>query len=355
MLRLKKLKVRDFQSIAEADIPIGGFTVIVGASDVGKSALVRALSAVVNSRKGADCIRTGARSAKVALQFEDGVVLWERAKAIRYTLKKTTGEPSQYEKVGVSVPQEISDFHRLGGISVGDVEVKINLAGQFDPPFLLTETAPARAKLLSSITGAGFLLNMIAIIVSKSRDLLRRKKEVQERLGEAELDLTKYSVVDKILPDLETARTQNERLSGLVRTVEALEVTSKRATQKRLELTDLEVRIPDLNTAALAETKLRDLDRIRRLIVAAKEITARMVSAQKLVSVAVPHPGNLDREFGTLDQLHRMITALEGTNSKCARILGSMSKADEHLLQLAEDKHRLEDELGVCPLCGRAL
>ena len=133
---LKQIKIRDFQSIAKADIPIGGLTVIVGKSDVGKSALVRAMSAVVYSRRGADIIRSGAKQARVALQFDDGVVVWERAKSVRFMLRKENEEPSEYSKVGVAVPQEIEDFHRLGGIEVGDNEVRLTLANQFDPPFL---------------------------------------------------------------------------------------------------------------------------------------------------------------------------------------------------------------------------
>ena len=47
MKRLETLEISNFQSVEKADIQLGGFTVIVGPSNSGKSALLRALRAVV--------------------------------------------------------------------------------------------------------------------------------------------------------------------------------------------------------------------------------------------------------------------------------------------------------------------
>ena len=43
---LERLEVKDYQSLADIDIPLGRFTVIVGPSGNGKSALIRALRAL---------------------------------------------------------------------------------------------------------------------------------------------------------------------------------------------------------------------------------------------------------------------------------------------------------------------
>ena len=54
---LERIEVKDYQSLADVDIPFGRFTVIVGPSGNGKSALIRALKALCFNQVGHRFIR----------------------------------------------------------------------------------------------------------------------------------------------------------------------------------------------------------------------------------------------------------------------------------------------------------
>ncbi len=69
---LREIRVKNYQSLRDVKIVPGDFTVIVGESDVGKSALVRAIKAPLINRTGQDFISDGAKQAGVALSFNDG-------------------------------------------------------------------------------------------------------------------------------------------------------------------------------------------------------------------------------------------------------------------------------------------
>lgn len=348
---LSKIKIRDFQSIAEADVPIGGLTVIVGPSDVGKSALVRAMSAAVYNRRGADCIRTGARQARVALQFDDGVVLWEREKSVRFLLRKAGQEDSEYIKVGVSVPPEITDFHRMGSIEAGDLNVKINLAGQFDPPFLLTESAPARAKLLSSITGAGFLLQMGNIASKRTRALTREIKEVRAQLEDADETVERYAVVELIWSELERVKEQAAQLDLLRQIIEALEGAS-------VTIEGLDLRVKKLAVHLVSSDQIEKLDKLPFLrdlqstVIGLEESQERVKVLEEAVNIEPPDPGNLEREFGLLGDIASYLDDIQDVNSKSAQLSDKMNEAEGWTVALEKEQENIGLQLGVCPLCG---
>src|SRR5690242_17213241 len=67
---IERLRVTNFQSIAAADITLGQFTVIVGPSNSGKSALLRALRAVVRNVNSPSAVRAGQSMFTCQIDFD---------------------------------------------------------------------------------------------------------------------------------------------------------------------------------------------------------------------------------------------------------------------------------------------
>ena len=68
---LNRLRIRNFQSLEDIDLELGQFTVIIGESDTGKSAIIRALKYALINKVGTGFIRHGEKQAAVELTFED--------------------------------------------------------------------------------------------------------------------------------------------------------------------------------------------------------------------------------------------------------------------------------------------
>ena len=69
MKAIKRVIIEDFQSHRYTELELApGFNVIVGPSDQGKTAILRAIRWVIyNDRRGTDFIRVGASKARVTL------------------------------------------------------------------------------------------------------------------------------------------------------------------------------------------------------------------------------------------------------------------------------------------------
>lgn len=95
-MRLIKIEIENFQSIKKLAIDLGQYTVLVGTSNQGKTAIVRAIESVFTNPAGQSRIRKGASHCIVRLDFDDGTwVLWEKGKTSRYIVSMPGGTPGK--------------------------------------------------------------------------------------------------------------------------------------------------------------------------------------------------------------------------------------------------------------------
>ena len=107
-LIIERIEIRNFQSIGYADMQLAEWVSIVGESDLGKSAILRAVRAAMVNRRGDDPIRHGAKAAEVTLYLTAGpVVTWrkERGKSGVYVVARPGEPPRTYEKTAGEVPE----------------------------------------------------------------------------------------------------------------------------------------------------------------------------------------------------------------------------------------------------------
>ena len=204
--------LENFQSHQKTSLelaPDGHLTVITGASDTGKSAIIRGLRWLFNNTpQGADFIRAGASSAAVAVTLEAGVtIVRERGKSFnRYRILRP-GQPDQVlEGFGSDVPLEVRELTGVSPVTVGDLALNLNLSEQLDGPFLgKSVSGGARAKILGKLAGT----EEIDLAGKElSTDLYRAVQE-EKSLG-ADIDVLAAQIKTySWLPDFE------ERIRGL--------------------------------------------------------------------------------------------------------------------------------------------
>src|SRR5712691_5595710 len=151
-----RIKVQNFQSIAKADLEISGLTVITGESDIGKTAVLRAVAAVVFGLPGDYYIRDGETACGVRLEDENLSVKW--IKTTRPTPKIQNG----LEINGVvhsRAARDHADLLKVHGFrelkEIKDLKAnRPQFARQDDGVFLVSETEGTRAEVLRLLSRA---------------------------------------------------------------------------------------------------------------------------------------------------------------------------------------------------------
>lgn len=159
-----ELKIRNFQSLKEANIKLGKITVIIGPSFLGKSATVRSLYTLARNRFESSFMKKGTSHTSIELHEGDRWVKYDRDSSSYYTFSDV---PEPYTKIGRMVPSDISDFLRMPEIVFdSDLSLDFNFQRQFDSPFILSLSGFEVAKVF------GKLMNL-DIVLSASREINR--------------------------------------------------------------------------------------------------------------------------------------------------------------------------------------
>jgi len=102
---IKTLYVKHFQSLREVGIVLGRLTVVVGSTNVGKSALMRAVKAMVENRRGESFMFDGSADCQVSIDVGVDTVTWFKPlkkSAIFYLGGGSAGQPMR------QVPQDMA-------------------------------------------------------------------------------------------------------------------------------------------------------------------------------------------------------------------------------------------------------
>lgn len=223
---IDKLTIENFQSHRRTELGLApGVTVLVGESDVGKSAVVRALRWLfLNEPRGAGFVRHGAAACRVIAQYGDGTVIERTRNRERnfYAVEKPGGEREVYEGFGADVPEEISSVTGVRKVAVGDLSFTPNIAGQLEPPFLLAEPGSAAASLLGALSRADVFDAALKDALADITRLRRESRALESEIASLNEELEKYADLPRWREALEAANTLLEEAKAAFEKKEAL-------------------------------------------------------------------------------------------------------------------------------------
>ena len=186
---ITKVIIENFQSHEKSELEfVNGLNVIVGPSDQGKSAVIRAIKWLLfNEPRGSEFIRTGTNFARVEIEFNNGYkITRERSPSKnRYNIVDPNGETKTFEGFGNDVPEEVKAAHGIYKVLIdSDSSVCLNIGDQLEAPFLVAETGSTKAKAIGRLTGVHILDNAIRECISdikrESQLLSKSKREIEE-------------------------------------------------------------------------------------------------------------------------------------------------------------------------------
>lgn len=334
---IERLLIQNFQAHDKLKIDFDpGITSIVGPSDAGKSAILRALRwAATNQPGGGAFVRQGTPGATVRLMV-DGHTITRRRNATgdvnEYALDGQT-----YRAFGRGVPEPIE---RL--LNIGDVCWQ----GQHDAPYWFANTAGEVSRQLNAIVNLGIIDDTMANV---ARAVHRARTKLD--IAEEELTNAKTAYGDTAwVPEFEAALSAVEEIENKA------DETAERAALLAEVVGAIQAHTARLAVATdaaqagevMAEAggyALHTAERLRVLTL----LVDRVHQLEEQLAVPVPHTEAIEAAF-------ERYTTARTRAATISRLIQDVHTKEETLCQANENLDKAEREMPkVCPVCGQSL
>ena len=188
---IKSIRLLNFQSHADTTLKFSeGVNIIIGASDSGKTAIIRALRWMVTNRPSGDSFRsTWGGKTSVEMLTDDAHVVRSKDKEGEYIVGDL-----HFKAFGTDVPQEVTDALRFNDI---------NLQQQLDAPFLLSLTPGDVASHFNKIAKFESIDKGNTNVNSAIREITAEIKFKTQQETQLIEDVKKYEHLDMFETDVE--------------------------------------------------------------------------------------------------------------------------------------------------------
>ncbi|CAB4148314.1 hypothetical protein UFOVP967_74 [uncultured Caudovirales phage] len=221
---IKRIVIENFQSLSSLSLDLGRFTVIVGESDLGKSAIFRAVHTLASNTPGTDYISFGSSTCQISLILEDGSsVSREKESSSSYTLKVPNTSSKKFDKTGVDVPAEVESILGMKPIKFGADSISPNFHRQFDAPFLVSETSSFRARVLGSLSGIDILYRAIAESKRCEQNITKTAKIRKEDLDSFKAKEKTFQYMEGFASSLKTTKSYLEQAEAAKKDLYAID------------------------------------------------------------------------------------------------------------------------------------
>ena len=256
MKRITKIEIENFQSHKHTVVEPGqGVTVIVGHSDSGKSAFIRAVKwCLYNKAPFSPLINKDAKSATVTIAFDDGTVI-VRHKSDKDNVYSVTanGETKTFSSVGNQPLKEVMDATGMHEVDMFNRQISLNMVEQFDNLFFISENATDRGTLVSQMAQTEVCDNAIALCSTEINAVKRMVTSLSKSLKDEKIKLSSFSHVEDLGRDIENMKQTKQAADDLLFVMQRLKdsVTSSKLARDRL----LTIRIPNIPDSQIESTQ----------------------------------------------------------------------------------------------------
>jgi len=348
MIYIKKIILENFQSHKYTELEFDyGLNVIVGPSDQGKTAIIRALKwALFNEPSGDFFIREGENECSVTVVFSNGIKLKRyRSKTKNYYhLYDNSGQEIVYEGFGTKVPQEIIDKISLRKVLLDENRPNlITIGEQLEGPFLLSEKSSTRANAIGRLVGVHIIDDALKDTLKDNRNLNMKKKSLEESVEKLTASLLEYEYLDDlIIKANKLNEIKNEIYNKQLRLNELLQ-KKRELEQVTKEIKSLEIYINKLkNLDIIANLEIQLSDKVRKY----KYIFAKYESLN-IVKNNIKYNENVLLSLRNIDMVEDQIKRLNLMIDKNARLNSILNKYNAARKEIFLNKNILSSLKGI--------
>jgi len=344
---INAISIKNFQSHKDSELEfVPGVNVIVGASDSGKSSIIRAMRWLVWNRPTGDSFRSHwGGNTSVTLELDNAIITRMKSDENKYIL----GD-SHFRAIGTEVPKEISDV-----LNFNDV----NLQRQLDAPFLLSQSAGEVAQHFNKVAHLDKIDSSIRIVQSRTKEIERDITFKTKQLEEQTEKLASYDYLDKFEAEVDLLETQEKKLESLHSTETKLYnlIEDIRNTQLDVERLSAIFKLEDTVNKALAANKkkyelLSECCALRNLIDDLSQIIERKEKFKILLEIEEPI-NNLTSQAAIIQTKNKNLLTFQTLLDNIEAIQYNITTKE---IQIEELQEQFDKEMpSTCPLCGNKI
>jgi chromosome segregation ATPase len=344
---INTISITNFQSHKETVLDLSpGLNVIVGPSDSGKTAIIRALRWLIWNRPSGDAFRSEwGGPTSVQCLMDDKKIDIGRIKSLDNLYYHNH---QNYEAFGTGVPEEITKALNID---------ETNLQQQLDSPFLINSSPGEVATYFNRIAHLDQIDTAVKSIQASIRKLSSDQTHYEEERAKQEEQLKEFEYLEKFEIDLEVLEQDVNQFSNLISKRDKLDEWVHMMDKLDAEIVYLEEIL--VNQEELVDTLLslyehrnqlqedRDwlIQRINLLEDQEKEITniKQLIVFKNAVEAIL---SLYDKQVGLKKELDQLYSHVDYIVSQDKSIASTKLKIEE----LEKKFH--EEMPEFCPLCG---
>lgn len=383
-----KVHIKNFQSAADVELEIKGFTTIVGKSNIGKSAIIRAIQGALTNREGDSFVTKGESHTEVALKIPNLSLVWKKGGG--YNDYDINGE--KLESVGRGCPPHIEEAG-FGELKLGRDSINVQVADQFHPLFLLNESGALAAEAISDVGRLKDVQEALRSCDKDRRSVRSTKKVRQEDLDQAREELNRYENYEDDMKQVQEVRAYYKDITALNKEIELISsYDAKRlSTVKQVEHLDgvLDVEVPSVDLDTLikelgvlerfsARLKrgahqfkkykgvdalevpdwehgglLSEIELLERLASKASKVQGALKTYKGVDTLEVPSVDDFTDDRVAFESLESMSVKLQSLVATIPGLKRDIKEYDQELESIKEELHDVLHEAGSCPTCER--
>lgn len=198
------LDITDFQSISSAHVDFEqGINLIVGQSNSGKTAILRAIDSVLtNPTYAKTFVKHNTGNAEVSFNYEGNDILWNKSAkgAVTYNVNG-----QEYSKMGT---QDLFSILPDNGFVKSDNGEVMNIEGEWDLPFPFDRTPSELFRLFENVFCVSDSATILKSFKEEESDLVKQISDTKDKIKRSNNKLT-------ALNELEAEAKLNELKAGL--------------------------------------------------------------------------------------------------------------------------------------------
>lgn len=232
---IDNLILKNIQSHENSTLNLSeGVNAIVGASDHGKSAVIRGLVWLLTNRpSGNSIISNWIKNDKDKLIDVGSVTITKGETTITRTKSKDENSYKINDKelptVGMDVPEEVQNL-----LNISDV----NVQGQHDGAFLLASSGSEVARFFNSVINLEQIDKSLTAIDKKKRDTNKEMKQTKDKIIELEEELQQFEHLDKLKDIINKLETKDTKIKASKGKIEDLQIINNNYKEQRIIILD---------------------------------------------------------------------------------------------------------------------
>lgn len=359
------MEIDGFQSLVGVKLTLApGVNVVVGESDVGKSAIVRAIQGLIGNQRGDGFVNNRTGRCRVSMRVPKGpddtaTILWKKPEN-SYQID----DDDPFKKVGATVPKEVLALVNMAPLELDkNLARSINIVEQSAPKFLVEDKETDVAKTIGAITRLQPVYNAMRAVAADRRSALGRAKTLASEAAQSRLKLAAFSDLEAEAKRLKRAKAAvlrcgeaHDRLTKLLDAAARLRRNADESEdiRRRLELVAVVlVATEHVKIARLAwknRTALRKLQ--NGLLIsetASKTLATRLAEIESLASMDISGLGIDGERVSAMLRVKVDLSANASSRTDLdtrVRALGPLATLDIGALERGADELDRMDQLG---------